>query len=571
MKLLALVCVFALVLGACQKADSEKGTDTASGTEAAEGQETGDAAAAGLNEVGTYPISDETTEMSMFRLSMPNVVDFETNDFTKYMEELTNIHWSFETAGQDNSEEAVNLAMTAGKDMPDVFLFAVPDVAKYGVTEQMLVPIEDMIADNMPNFSKYLEANPGLLAQITQTDGHIYGLPAINDCYHCLYRNKMWVNTAHLAELGKEVPTTTEELKDVLAAYVEKFPNGVGISGSPEGWGQQFEDWIVNAFILDPGTTNSSAASGKKVLNTESKQIESIATKDEYREALKYLNELFEMGAIYDGSFTQNAEQFRALMNQEGDPVLFAPYGTISDGFDVAERPESYAAYDVLAPVKGPEGVQNATYFMYDGVIENRLVITTNCENPAAVLRWTDYFYTLEGYLSMQYGADKDTDWVLNPEGEKGLGGDPALYKVNTLYSSEAQNHDWQDVGLNFATAENRLGEATAQDIDPKSAEGLEKLLFDASKNMMEPYGQDENSPYQVLPALKLTSEESDELQVIEKEVNDHINNSRTAFIRGDLDINDDAAWQAYVDELELKGLSKLLEINQTAYDRQTK
>ncbi len=516
-----------------------------------------------LNEVGTYPIVKEPLEMTMFRLSMPNVIDFATNDFTKYLEELTGISWKFEVTNNDSAEEAVNLTMLS-KQLPDVFLFATPGIAKYGVAEGMLLPIEDLIADNMPNFSKVLEQKPELLAQITETDGHIYGLPAINECYHCRYRNKMWVNTAALAELGMDVPTTTEEFKEVVKAYVEKNPNGIAITGSNDGWGQQFEDWLTNPFILDPG----SGAGAKLVLSADGK-IESIATKDEFRESLKYMRELFDLGAIYDGSFTQNHEQYRTLMNQEGDPVLFAPYGTISDGYDVGASPESYAKYRVIAPLVGPEGVQNATFFKYDGVGQGHLVISADAENPEAILRWADYFYTMEGYLSMQYGADEGTDWELASADDLGLGGDPALYKVLNPYSSEPQNHDWQDVGLNYATAQIRMGEATAQDIDIASAEGLEKLLFIETRDKMEPYGQGEGAPYTVIPRLKLTADEATELQVITKEVADYILANRTAFIRGDQDINDDDAWQAYLDGFEAVQLPRYIEVYQAAYDRQ--
>lgn len=520
-----------------------------------------------LNEVGTYPIVKEPLEMTMFRLSMPNVVDYATNDFTKHMEELTGISWKFDVTTNDASEEAVNLTMLS-KKLPDVLLFVAPNIAKYGVAEGMLLPIEDLIADNMPNFSKVLEEKPELLAQITETDGHIYGLPAINECYHCQFRNKMWVNTAILEELGLEVPTTTEEFKEVVKAYVEKNPNGIAITGSTDGWGQQFADWLINPFILDPGS-GGTRSDAKLVYNTETNKVETIAIKDEYREALKYMRELFDLGAIYDGSFTQNHEQYRTLMNQDGDPVLFAPYGTISDGYDVASKPESYAKYRVVAPLVGPEGVQNATYFKYDGVSQGRLVITVDAENPEAILRWADYFYTMEGYLSMQYGADEGKDWELAAEGELGLGGDPALYKILNPYSSEPQNHDWQDVGLNYATAMIRMGESTAQDIDIASAAGLEKLLYIETRDKMEPYGQGDNAPYTVTPPLKLTAEEATELQVISKEIADYVESNRTAFIRGDQDVNDDAAWQAYVDGFEALQLPRFLEVYQAAFDRQ--
>lgn len=519
-----------------------------------------------LNEPGKYPLVNEKVEMTMFRLAMPNVENFETNDFSKFIEEKTNVKWQFLTANQDTADEQLNLTMSS-KPLPDVFLFTTPSVAKYGVREKLLIPLEDLIEENMPNFMAYCKENPDLLGSITQPDGHIYGLPSINDCYHCKYRNKMWVNTKHLNDLGLKVPETTEEFKDVLAKYLDANPNGVGISGSMGGWGQQFEDWITNAFILDPGLTGSTVPA--KIVLSKDKKIVSIAVTDEYREALKYMNELYKMGAIYDGTFTQNYDQYRSLMNEEGDPVLFAPFGTISDAYDVNARPESYADYDVMAPIAGPNGVRNATYFMYDGIAENKFVVTVDCKNPELALRWIDYFYTLEGYLSMQFGAEEGKDWVLNPEGKVGLDGGPALYEVLNNYSSDTQNHDWQDVGLNFATDKIRLGSATDPNVDVKGPGGLEKLLFDATKEKCEPYGQNENSDYQVTPYIKLTADEQVEMEQVIVDVNKYLNENRTQFIRGDIDPNDDAAWQNYLDGFEKVGLKKILDTYQTAYDRQ--
>ena len=41
----------------------------------------------------------------MFRTNMPNVEDFQTNDFTKYMEDLTNIKFTFEAVARDDRAE----------------------------------------------------------------------------------------------------------------------------------------------------------------------------------------------------------------------------------------------------------------------------------------------------------------------------------------------------------------------------------------------------------------------------------------------------------------------------------
>ncbi|MDO5732924.1 MAG: extracellular solute-binding protein [Eubacteriales bacterium] len=507
--------------------------------------------------------SDERIEMTMFRLTMPNVIDLDSNDFTKYIEEKTNIHWTFQTAGMDNSETQVNLAMSTSP-LPDAFLFSTPNVARYGVRDHLLLPLEDLIDENMPNLSAFLNENPEIRKQMVQIDGHIYGLPSINQCYHCSYRNKMWVNIKHLEELGMEVPKTTEEFKAVLKAYKDKHPEGIGIAGSTDGWGQQFYDWISNAFFLDPGT-----ASAKVAVSSEGK-IFSTATLDEYREALKYMNELYSEGYIYEAALTQNHEQLRTLMNESGEPVLFAPYGTISDAFDAQSNPEAYAAYRVIEPIEGPGGKRFSTHFKYDGVAENKFVLSVDCKDPKAALRWADNFYTVEGYLAMQFGADEGTDWVMHPEGEKGLDGEPALYQVLNSYSSDPQNHDWQDIGLNFATVATRLGMAMPQDVDIASAEGLEKLLFIETRDKCEPYGQKEGDP-DVLPALHLAAEEADQLQLISEELTRYIEENRLNFITGVLDVNDDAAWQNYIDGFESYGLPTFIEIYQQAYDRWNK
>lgn len=515
-----------------------------------------------LTEVGTYPIVEEPIEMTMFRVAMPNVVDFETNDFTLHMEELTNIKWNFRTANSDNAEMQINLEMSSA-EKPDAFMFGTPDIATFGVRDQLLLQLDDLIEPNMPNLTAYMEENPAVKVRLTQTDGHIYSTPSINQCYHCTFRNKMWVNEAHLEELGVEAPTTTEEFKAVLEAYMEANPTGIGIGGSIDGWGQQFYDWISNAFFLDPGTSSA------KLTVSPDGVIESTAVMDEYREALKYMRELYDLGAIYEGSLTQNHEQYRSLMNEAGEPVLFAPYGTISDAFDATSNPEAYANYRVLAPIEGPGGARYATFFRYDGVGAGGFVLSESAAYPEAALRWIDYFYTLEGYLSMQFGADEGEDWVLNPEGLQSLGGGDALYEVLNAYSSDPQNHDWQDVGLNFATNDIRLGAAVEQDVDLASPEGLEKLLYIESEEKGEPYAQGEGD-YDVLPALYYTAEEADALQLISQEVSDYIEQNRLAFIMGTQDINNDDEWQTYVDGFETYGLPEYLEIAQAAYDRQT-
>ena len=94
--------------------------------------------------------------------------------------------------------------------------------------------------------------------------------------------------------------------------------------------------------------------------------------------------------------------------------------------------------------------------------------------------------------------------------------------------------------------------------------------MYDATKEKQEPYGQNpENGDLDVLPDLKMTADESTELQTIQVEVKNYINSAKVAFITGTKSLDDD--WDTYLKELDACGLQTMIDIYQAAYDRQFK
>lgn len=525
-----------------------------------------------LTEAGTYPIVPEGEELTLtcFTMTMPNVENFETNDFTKYLEDLTGVHIEWVTAGRDDWQEKLNMMLSSG-DYPDMLLGLSPDLAKFGVKEQIIVPMDEYInEENMPN---YMKLYGDRLDLSRETDGQIYSLIAENDCYHCSYGRKMWINTKHLEEMGVEMPTTTDEFLEVCKKFKEYKPDGIAVLGSApgQGWYSEFENFLMGSFILPPSTSYTLDRRDKTAVTWDG-EIVCVAQDDRYREFLKYANTLYNEGALYDGDFTQTEEQMKSIINQDGAPVLAFTTGTISNCIDVTSNPDLYAQYEAMSPLKGPDGTQLTTYFKYLSINDGNFSITDTCKSPEAALRWADFFYSEIGDLASQYGAEEGKDWVLNPEGKFGLNGEPAKYEILNKYSAETQNHDWQDLGIRVAPAEYRLGSAVEQDVDVKGPDGLEKLLYDATEQKYAPYGQtEENSDIDVLPKLKLTSEETSSISTVAVEIEKLIDEASTAYIVGTRNINDDKDWDSFKDALDKAGLKDLLEVYQTAYDRQMK
>lgn len=515
-----------------------------------------------LTDPGTYPIVESELEMSMFTMSMPNVEDFATNDFTKYMEELTGIKMSFYTGGRDDWEDKLNMILQSD-DYPDIIFGVSPNIAKYGVKEGIFIPLDDYLTEDIvPNYLKTMEEY-GLSATV-ETDGKIYSLANINDCYHCNYGRKMWVNSAYLEEMGCDIPTTTDEFLDVCKKFLELKPDGVAVAGADVGWYTRMQDWLLGAYTFIPSKSNTFLVRDYVALDSETNKVECVATSDAYKEGLKFINELYKMGAIYDGDFTQTAEDMKRLVNQPDEPVLFFPAGTISDAIDSVANNELYRKYKCIAPIAGPDGTQIAWTWPGQSVSSGAVCITDKCENVEAALRWVDFFFSETGDLCSQYGAEEGTDWVLNPEGKVGLNGEPAMYEILNAYSGEAQNHDWQDVGIRVAPEAYRLGQAVDAEVDPYAPEGLEKLLYDASAQLYAPYA--DNTKYKNLDELKVTDEESTDVSTLAVEVEKLIAENSAAFMTGAKDI--DAEWDNYLNALDKAGLPTLLETYQMAYDR---
>nr|WP_294668303.1 extracellular solute-binding protein [uncultured Blautia sp.] len=518
-----------------------------------------------LNPGGTYPVvKDGTLDMDVFTMTMPNVEDIQTNDFTKYLEELTGINMNFMTGGRDDWEDKLNMMLQSG-DYPDVILGVSPNLAKYGVKEGMIIPLDDYLTEeNVPNYLKTMEEYG--LDMTREADGKIYSLANINVCYHCQYGRKMWVNKRYLDEMGVEIPTTTQEFYDVCEKFMEYKPNGIAVAGAAQGWFSRMQDWLLDAFTLMPGKSSTLAVRDTVARDKETGKAICVGTTDEYKEGLKFLKSLYDLGALYDGDFTQTAEQMKTLINQPDEPVLFFTLGTISDGIDAATNPDFYKDYVCMAPIEGPDGTRIAYQSPNPGVSSGAFAITDKCENPEAALRWVDFFYSETGDLCSQFGAEEGTDWVLNPEGKVGLNGEPAAYEILNLYTSETQNHDWQDIGIRVAPAAYRLGAAVDPDVDVTKSEGLEKLLYDASAELYEPYAGTSN--IELYDELKITDEESSNISVVAVEIEKIIEESTVGFITGAMDIDGD--WDSYVDSVEKAGLADLLAMYDSAYARST-
>lgn len=154
--------------------------------------------------------------------------------YKAWKEKLGNVSINWSTGPWADFDTKTSLFLNTG-DLPDiVWLRNSTDViSNYGDLGYFLNFMDYL--DYMPNLKSYLETYPQIAAMKTE-DGALY---CLNDIESTDYVDEsFFVNKTALAELGKEVPTTWDEMLDCMRAYKEAHPNGTAFI--TYGWGLSY-------------------------------------------------------------------------------------------------------------------------------------------------------------------------------------------------------------------------------------------------------------------------------------------------------------------------------------------
>lgn len=503
-----------------------------------------------------FPLTTEPATLDVFLMRRTNVEDYNDNAFTRWYEEQTGVQVNIEV-GPSTAEEfqqALNLRIASG-DLPDIILGAAVSTSQLALYGQqgLFLPLNDFIDSVGTETQRVFELYPQAEEVATAPDGNIYSLPEVNDCYHCSYALKMWIYQPWLDALGLEMPTTTEEFRAVLEAFRTQDPNGNGqadeipLLSSPDEWFGEFDQYFSQSFVP--------ASQYQTRLFVNDGVIDVTYNKPEFRDLLRYLRELHDAGLVSSESFTIDVDGLRRMLNNPDDVIIGATTAGFMGAFadTIGQEGSRFTDYVVVPPLEGPNGARQQQFDAYQIAVGD-CVITATAEDPELAFRWCDAMYNEEVYMHAYYGVEGE-DWRWATPEEVGINGEPAWYVPMTTFGTVQRKH-WDQTTLGFRSADFRLGERRASDED------LEVWLYEQSTKL-EPYAQPLES---VIPPLYFSAEQAQELADLRTTLERFVAESVANFTLGNSDINDDAQWESYLQQLEQMGLPRLLEIYQAAY-----
>ena len=513
------------------------------------------------NATGAILIAEgiETEELS-FITSAPATSTQDPNKRVIFqrMEEQTNVHIDWTCFVSDQFSDKKNLALAQFGNLPDgLFNAGMSDYDLLRYAKQgIIIPLENLIDKYMPNLQAVFEKYPEYRTMCTAPDGHIYSFPwieqlgsgkeAIQAIGDIPYINKKWLDY-----LGLEIPTTTDELEQVLIQFrdhADDLKQEFSIEGDviPMSFiinnGDQDPSILINGFGDGYGDT------GDHFAVTDEGKVIYTTVQEGYKEGIKWLHKLVTENLIDPDAFTQEWSTYVAKGKNHRYGLCFT--------WDIANI-DNNTDYVMLPALTGPDGMRNITRqnnSETSGFDRGRCVLTTSCRNTALAAAWIDQMYAPLQSPQNNWGTygEKDSfnifELSVNKDGEK------MLKHMDLGDQSPVEVREAQSVNGPLAILNEYYDVYVTQ---PEDA----KWRLD---NMHETYLQDMNSKY-VYPNVFMSIDDTNKVSQYDTDIKKYAEQKKADWI---LNGGIDEEWDSYLKKMEKYGLSDYLSIKQKYFDQ---
>lgn len=503
--------------------------------------------------------SDGPVTIKVMQYALDNQqTDFENLWYFEQIEEMLDIKIEWTVVKQSEWQERLNMTFNSGLDnFPDVILR--PDLSlnieDVGVTQGLLLPLDDYISGGqMPNYAARLAEAAHQEPFLRSSDGKMYYLgyqvPQNQAAAGHFFINKTWLDA-----VNKEVPTTVDELTDVLRAFKAENPGADGMFGLSGGGGLDHQvQGIYNYFAmfgvpLQRFVYANIDDNGKVVFP---------GYRDGFREACEWLAMCYKEGWLDPDAISQSEDAWNVKVN--ADQVGFATY------LRLLESAWSGATLDNMINILPPSANGVAALPRILEVPEYGAVVTIAAlDNIDAVLKFLDIQFDMEMMmigangpmdLTVELAAVFGDDWkndqapLIFEDGMYRVPGgvapeNNALYKVVPVI----QGQFFIDGAVYFENYE-------------MPARRVERSNYTNEYNAA---GVIEKNSYEILQkVLKPSNDDAAELNRLFADIESLMKETISTFILNGVT---DATWDDFLAKADAVGVDRYLEIYQGYYD----
>lgn len=341
--------------------------------------------------------------------------DFHEKHWVQQTEAALNVKFTFVEISESDYATEIAAILASGK-LPDFFM--VGNSMKEALVTQnnklWKTFTEEEIREKIPNAAAVYDAYiADWVEYMTYPDGNIYSLPSgfLTSYMHTTDKGIMYINKTWLDNLGLEIPTTAEELLDVLRAFRDQDADGDGdpTNEIPYDFCEAFFAskieylaWMWGLPVTDGVLYNI----------TDEGNVESAVDTEAYRAFLEYAHTLIVEGLCSVDGFTQTYDQWTANLNsmKVGFFTGWGPCNYITNSEDFLQMT------GILTPAA--EGY-TARMYKANPVRANRngFIISKECKNVDKALEVWNYWSDVEMALTVTNG-ERELFWDWTDDGD---------------------------------------------------------------------------------------------------------------------------------------------------------
>ncbi|WP_436055402.1 ABC transporter substrate-binding protein [Pseudarthrobacter oxydans] len=434
-------------------------------------------------------------------------------------------------------EQKRSLLISSG-NAPEIIAKTYPGQESAYVSSGAVLPVSDYV-DLMPHFQdkvKKWKLEPEI-AGLTQEDGKYYVLPGLHE--------ELWPDytlafrTDILEKEGIADPKTWDEFREVLRKLKKAYPDVVPFSDRFNG--NSVLNIAGNAF----GTVAGWGLVDGLNFDEDKKEFEFAAGTSRFKELVTYFNSLVSEGLMDPESFTQTDDSAIQKFTSGKSFVISANSQNIITYRTSMEQSLGKGNFTVrkITVPGGPAGDVIGGSRLENGIMLNSSV--KDKDTFVALMQYIDWlFYSDAGQEFSKWGVEGTT---FNKEGGKRVLAKDINFQGLNPAGTKDLRVEYGFSGGNFA-----YGGTT--DLLHSTFNEDELAFQEAMKS---------KTPKPVSPPVPFSDVDREQATLVLTPLKDHVKQNTLKFITGQRSLGE---FDAYVKELDSKGMSKYVELANKAY-----
>lgn len=491
--------------------------------------------------------------------SYPAGSESEPNNRTifKRLEESTNVHIEWTAIQSDQWGDKISLNMSNPNTLTDFIFtadFSDSNLLRYA-SQGVVIPLEEYIDTCMPNLQAVFEKYPEYRTMCTDTEGHIWALPwieqlGVDKTAIQTVGSMPFINTKWLNFLGLEMPHNVDDFEQVLIAFrdnADRIKSEFGIEGDiiPMSCivndGDQDPAILINGFGEGYGDQDKS----RHIAVTNDRKVICAAAQPGYRAGIEWLHKLYTENLIDLEAFTQEWSTYVSKGKAGRYGVCFTwDVANIDNLTDWEPLPPLTADTTNITPYNGS---------FTSGFNRGRCVVTAKAANPALVCAWLDQMYIPIQSAQNNWGTYGEDDGFDIFEMSTNADGEPMLKHAPLGDESPVEVREAESVNGPLAVLNDYYDVyVTCPDDAQYRLDWIEQI-----------YTPEMHNDY-VFPNVFMSNDDTETVSELETDLSTYMNTCKADWIMNGMA---DGAWEEYLGMLEEYRLSDYLAIMQKYLD----